>query len=179
MDTRRPLPFVCIDIWQGSPEGQYDYHEVDPNIKFEYKNELNTHGRSSHFDYRARLITDEQGRYEYETVKPSHYFYTPSSTWRCPHIHYYVHTPGYKPVITELYFKGEEKNDIGMNSLYRSKVNIGGMLHSFLLDHHIRESTTIELIPVECKRHDGSNLTYFKGEFDIVMATDESEKKEN
>ncbi len=120
MDTRRPLPFVLIDIWHTSPEAQYDYHEADPNVKFEYKEELNTHSRSSHFDYRARLITDEQGRYEYETVKPSSYFDPDDSTWRCPHIHYYVQASGYKPVTTQLYFKGEEKNDIGMNSLFQS-----------------------------------------------------------
>lgn len=119
MDTRRPLPFVLIDIWHSSPEALYDYHEVDPNVNFEYKEELNTHGLSSHFDYRARLITDEQGRYEYETVKPSAYF--DDSTWRCPHIHYYVQASGYKPVITQLYFKGGDKNDMGMNSLFRSK----------------------------------------------------------
>jgi protocatechuate 3,4-dioxygenase beta subunit len=120
LDTRRPLPFVCIDIWHTSPDALYDYQEADPNVKFEYKEELNTHGLSRHFDYRARLITDEQGRYEYETVKPSAYFDTDDSTWRCPHIHYYVQASGYKPVITQLYFKGEEKNDIGMHSLFRS-----------------------------------------------------------
>lgn len=113
LDTRRPLPFACIDIWHSSPEARYDYHEVDPNIKYEYKEALNTHGRSSNFDYRARLITDEQGRYEFETIKPTAYFDNEDSTWRCPHIHYYVQHSGYKPLVTQLYFKGEEKNALG------------------------------------------------------------------
>jgi protocatechuate 3,4-dioxygenase beta subunit len=120
LETRRPLSFACIDIWQASPEASYDYHEADPNVKFEYKNELNTHGLSAHFDYRARLITDEQGRYEYETVKPSAYFDRDDSRWRCPHIHYYVQASGYKPLITQLFFKGEEINDKGIYSLFRS-----------------------------------------------------------
>jgi protocatechuate 3,4-dioxygenase beta subunit len=124
LDTRRPLPFACIDIWHASPEANYDYHENDPNVKFEYKNEVNTHGLSSHYDYRSRLITDEYGRYEYETVKPSAYFDPDDSTWRCPHIHYYVQASGYKPVITQLYFKGEGKNDIGIRSLFRLKLEI-------------------------------------------------------
>jgi protocatechuate 3,4-dioxygenase beta subunit len=119
LDTHQPLAFACIDIWQASPETKYDYHEVDPDVKFEYKNELNTHGRSSNFNYRARLITDEQGRYEYETVKPAAYFDPDDSTWRCPHIHYYVQASGYKPVVTQLYFKGEERNNTGINSLFR------------------------------------------------------------
>lgn len=121
MDTRRPLPFVSIDIWHASPEAQYDYHEADPNIQFKYKEELNTHGLSAHFDYRARLITDEQGRYEYETLKPPPYFDPEDSTWRCPHIHYYVQASGYKQLVTQLYFKGEEKNDIGKNQMLKPK----------------------------------------------------------
>ncbi|CAM6005318.1 unnamed protein product [Sphagnum balticum] len=112
LDTRQPIPFASMDIWQTSSEAQYDYHEPDPNIKYEYKEELNTHGLSSHFDYRARLVTDEQGRYEYETVKPPPYFYTDNMAWRCPHIHYYVQSPGYKPLVTQVYFKGEDKNDV-------------------------------------------------------------------
>ena len=113
LDTRQTLPFSCIDIWQTSPKGQYDYHEADPDVKFEYKNELNTHGRSTNFDYRGRLITDEQGQYEFETVKPVAYYDEDRSRWRCPHIHYYVQASGYKPVVTQLYFKGEEKNNTG------------------------------------------------------------------
>jgi protocatechuate 3,4-dioxygenase beta subunit len=115
LDTHLPVPFASIDIWHTSPEAKYDYHEVDPNVKFEYKEELNTHGLASHFDYRARLVTDEQGQYEYETVKPSPYFDTDGNSWRCPHIHYYVQASGYKPVVTQLYFKGADKNDVGMN----------------------------------------------------------------
>ncbi len=53
------------------------------------------------------------------------------------------------------------------------------MSDSFFLDRRIRESTIIELTPVEYERNDGSKLTYFKGKFDIVMAVDLSEKKEN
>jgi catechol 1,2-dioxygenase len=120
LDTRRPLPFVCIDIWHAAPNGKYDYHESDPNVTVEYKNELNTHGLSSNYDYRARLITDEQGRYEYETVKSPSYYDTSRLLWRCPHIHYYVQASGYKPLVTQLFFKGGENNDIGMKSLFRS-----------------------------------------------------------
>ncbi len=53
------------------------------------------------------------------------------------------------------------------------------MNDSFFLDRHICESTIIELTPVEYERNDGSKLTYFQGKFDIVMAVDLSEKKEN
>ena len=167
LDTRRPIRFASIDIWHASPEAQYDYHEVDPSVKYPYKEEVNKHGRSSHFDYRSRLVTDEQGQYEYETVKPVPYFDGEDSTWRCPHIHYYVQASGYKPLITQLYFKGEEKNDIGMKntSLLRRSSSF------CLVDHHIDESTTIELESIECQRSDASKLNYLQGEFDVIMAT--------
>lgn len=113
LDTRRSIPFACIDVWHASAQGHYDYHEDDPNRVYEYIEELNTHGRSAQFDYRGRLVTDEEGRYEFETVKPAPYFIRETSKWRCPHIHYYVQAPGYQPLVTQLYFKGEEKNDIG------------------------------------------------------------------
>ncbi len=35
LNTRRPLAFVCIDVWHASSETLYDYHEVDLNVKFE------------------------------------------------------------------------------------------------------------------------------------------------
>jgi protocatechuate 3,4-dioxygenase beta subunit len=173
LDSHQPLPFACVDIWHASPDAKYDYHEADPNVKFEYKNELNKHGQSSHFDYRGRLITDERGRYEYETVKPVPYFDPDDSTWRCPHIHYYVQASGYKSVVTQLYFKGEDKNEIGENSLFRLSKHIS-LFHT-LLDHHIDESTTIELQPVEYSRADGSKFPYLKGEFDVIMAANSSE----
>jgi len=66
LSTRRPLAFVCINVCHVSSEALYDCHEVDLNVKFEQKTELTTHGRSSHFDHRARSITDERGRYEYK-----------------------------------------------------------------------------------------------------------------
>ncbi|CAF0781090.1 unnamed protein product [Didymodactylos carnosus] len=113
LDTKKGLPFAVVDIWHTSPEAVYDYQEADPTKIYPYREELNTHGRSTNYDYRARLVTDEGGRYEFETVKPVPYFDTDDSTWRCPHIHYYVQSHGYKPLVTQLYFHGEEKNDIG------------------------------------------------------------------
>jgi hypothetical protein len=53
------------------------------------------------------------------------------------------------------------------------------MNNSLYLDRQIHENTTIELIPFECERVDGSKFTYFKGEFDIIMDAAQSEKKED
>jgi hypothetical protein len=62
-----------------------------------------------------------------------------------------------------------------MNSLFRSWQKYEWFV---LSDRFIAESTTIELTPVECERTDGSKFTYFKGEFDIIMAKISSEKED-
>lgn len=55
------------------------------------------------FAFRARMITDEQGRYEYETIQPGPYAVGPKQ-WRAPHIHYWVNAPGFAPLVTH-YFR--------------------------------------------------------------------------
>jgi protocatechuate 3,4-dioxygenase beta subunit len=53
---------------------------------------------------RGYMRTDEQGRYEFETIKPGSY---PNSTIPA-HIHYVVHAQGYKERIFEIVFEGDK-----------------------------------------------------------------------
>ncbi len=89
-DTKKPLHNTSIDIWQANNKGNYDYG----------KNTTQT------YYYRARLITDENGYYEYETIHPGAYKLG-QNFWRPPHIHYLVRREGYKTLITQLYFRGD------------------------------------------------------------------------
>src|SRR5262249_53530196 len=60
-DTKKPLPMAVIDIWQANALGRYDNDDPkNPPSKDVFKN-------------RARLITDETGYYEFETVHPAPY----------------------------------------------------------------------------------------------------------
>lgn len=52
------------------------------------------------------MLTDEEGRYEYETIHPGAYRIGPQ-TWRPPHIHYLVRAAGYQTLVTQLYFRGD------------------------------------------------------------------------
>ena len=47
---------------------------------------------------------DETGFYELETIHPGYY------TGRTKHIHYLIQHPGYKKLVTQLYFKGDPRN---------------------------------------------------------------------
>lgn len=130
LDTRKPVPNATIDIWQADHAGRYDNddpsHPPKPDV----------------FTHRARILTDEQGRYEYETIHPGAYRIGPQ-TWRPPHIHDLVRVPGYRTLITQLYFRGDpHQND----------------------DAFIKPSLIIDLAEQETERG-----TYRTGVFDIVL----------
>jgi len=72
------IPSAIVEIWQTNHEGLYDldgYH------------------------YRTKLTTPADGKYEFSSVMPGHY---PARV--CQHIHYAVTAPGYRPLVTQLYF---------------------------------------------------------------------------
>jgi catechol 1,2-dioxygenase len=97
LDTRKPLVSAVLDIWQANAQGRYDNDDpANPPAK-------------DVFLYRARLVTDENGCYEYETIHPGRY-QTGPNVWRPSHIHYLVRHPGYTTLVTQLYFKGDPMN---------------------------------------------------------------------
>lgn len=131
-DTRKPLPNAVIDVWQANARGRYD--NDDPNNP----------PAANVFKNRARLIADENGYYEYETIHPGAYQIAPRQ-WRPNHIHYLVRHPQYRQLITQLYFRGDEHQKT---------------------DPWIRESLIIALR--EHKTAD--NRAYKTGTFDIILA---------
>ena len=58
------------------------------------------------FMLRSRLMCNEEGYYEFETVYPGQYG-VGGGRKRPSHIHYMVRVPGYKELITQLYFTGD------------------------------------------------------------------------
>lgn len=130
-DTKKPLASAVLDIWQANADGRYDNDDADaPPKPGVYVN-------------RARLVTDESGYYEYETIKPGRY-QIGNNQWRPAHIHYLVAADGYKTLVTQLYFKGDAYND---------------------KDQFIRPSLIID--PKSVKVRGGSFLL---GDFDVVLA---------
>jgi catechol 1,2-dioxygenase len=130
IDTRKPLVGVVIDIWQANAKGRYDNDDPDkPPAKDFFVN-------------RTRLVTDETGYYEYESIHPAPYQTGPKS-WRPSHVHYLVRHPGYKQLVTQMYFKGDLHNKA---------------------DDFIKESLIIE---VENKKV--GTASYEAGNFDIVL----------
>jgi catechol 1,2-dioxygenase len=130
-DTKKPLANAVLDIWQADANGRYDNDDPNkPPAKGVYVN-------------RARVLTDETGYYEYETIHPGPYQIGPDA-WRPAHIHYLVRKHGYANLITQLYFKGDKFN---------------------AKDEFIKQSLIITLEPAKVN---GSAIE--TGVFDVVLA---------
>lgn len=72
-DGCRPLPGAVIELWLAGPDGRYDD------------------------EYRATLIADDSGRYQFESHVPVPY------SGRPPHIHLRVTAAGYQRLVTQHY----------------------------------------------------------------------------
>jgi len=130
-DTRQPLRDVTLDVWQANAEGRYDNDAPEqPPAAGVFMN-------------RARLLTDERGYYEFETVHPGRYLIGPNR-WRPSHIHYLIQCPGYRRLVTQLYFEGDPMNE---------------------KDEFIKPSLIIDIARVATR---GAEIEV--GQFDIVLA---------
>ena len=99
----KPIAGASLDVWQAAPNGLYDLQdENQPGMNL-----------------RGRFRTDHNGRFRFQSVKPSSYpipFDGPVGTmlralgrhpYRPAHIHFIVTAPGYASLITALYITGD------------------------------------------------------------------------
>jgi catechol 1,2-dioxygenase len=122
-DTCRPLKGAVVDVWQADAAGRYD---------------------NERFHLRGRVKTDDEGRYQIETILPGNY--TDGGFGRAKHIHYIVSAPGYAPLTTECYFEGDARNQT---------------------DRLVRSSLIIPLSGLAPGSGKGKQL---KGTFDVVLS---------
>ncbi len=102
-DCKTPLPETLLDIWQANAAGVYD---------------TQTPGNFTErvdFHMRGMLYTDENGRYEIETIMPGRYGVPPglpgleqyAGLTRPAHIHVKAMHGMHVPVTTQIYFAGD------------------------------------------------------------------------
>lgn len=131
-DTREPLSRTKLDVWHADETGHYD-------------NEDKSQPAETPFINRARLYTDMEGYYEFETIHPGPYQRQGPEglIWRAPHIHFRLRCPSYENLVTQLFFRGDPYHDT---------------------DPFLKQSSVIKL---EVKQRNGKD--YEEGIFDIVM----------
>ena len=118
---RHPTPGTVLGPFykKRAPESRTLRLTNDPGLPLSVKgNVLNTRGELlvnatvevwhtdhfGHYDldgyrFRAKLLTDSKGAYDFQSVMPGHY---PDRV--AQHVHYLVTAPGHKPLVTQLYF---------------------------------------------------------------------------
>ena len=94
----KPVRRSLVEIWQANASGRY-HHPVDTH---EAPLDPNFHGM-------GRMLTDDDGRYRFITVKPGAYpWLNHPFAWRPAHIHFSL--LGNAPIqrlITQMYFPGD------------------------------------------------------------------------
>ncbi len=87
-----------MEVWQANAAGRYlhkvDQHDapLDPNFK-----------GSGH------MLTDDEGRYRFVTIKPGAYpWRNHHNAWRPQHIHFSLFGPAFATrIVTQMYFPGD------------------------------------------------------------------------
>jgi catechol 1,2-dioxygenase len=95
----RPVEGAEVDVWHSSPEGLYE--NQDPT--------------QAEMNLRGRFLTDADGRFEFRSVKPAGYPIpidgpvgelikaTGRHNYRPAHLHFMIHKPGFKTLISQIY----------------------------------------------------------------------------
>ncbi len=99
-----PVAGARVDVWQASPGGMYE----------------NQDAAQADMNLRGRFSTDAEGRFRFRSVKPAGY---PIPThgpvgellraqnrhpYRPAHVHFLVHKPGFKTLVTQVFVDGDE-----------------------------------------------------------------------
>ncbi|MGX7405057.1 protocatechuate 3,4-dioxygenase, beta subunit [Aerococcus urinaehominis] len=97
-EVGNPVPNAFIEIWQANAAGRY-IHKLDS-----WDAPLDPNFLGSGWTH-----TDEDGWYEFTTIKPGNYAWkAESNEWRPAHIHYSVMGPELADrLVTQLYFEGD------------------------------------------------------------------------
>ena len=97
-DSGRPLPNALIEIWQANSAGRYIH-----------KAEIHDAPLDPNFLGAGRVLTDNEGRYSFYTIKPGAYPWgNHYNAWRPNHIHFSVfgHQLDQR-LVTQMYFPGD------------------------------------------------------------------------
>ena len=102
-ENDRPIPHTMIEIWQANASGRYDH----PGDQHHAPLDANFHGN-------GRVFTDDDGWYQFTTIKPGAYpWRNHHNAWRPNHIHYSLFGTGFgQRLITQMYFPGDPLLDL-------------------------------------------------------------------
>lgn len=106
-DYCKPVQGAIVEIWQACHTGKYNHPSDTSDTPLDHD-----------FQYYGTMRTNQKGEYAFKTIRPGSY--QASEEWRRPpHIHYKVSLRGYRELVTQLYFEGNDLNhtDLILNDL--------------------------------------------------------------
>jgi protocatechuate 3,4-dioxygenase beta subunit len=94
----RPVGGALVEVWQANAAGRYR-HEVDQHAA----------PLDPNFSGAGRVLTDDQGRYRFVSVKPGAYpWRNHDNAWRPAHIHFSILGRAFtQRLVTQMYFPGD------------------------------------------------------------------------
>lgn len=96
----RPIKNSLIEIWNANKFGRYTHIEDHSDLPLD-----------DNFLGIGRTLSDDEGHYEFWTIRPGEYLARPDiNRWRPKHIHMSIRG-GSSRIITQMYFKGDPHND--------------------------------------------------------------------
>jgi catechol 1,2-dioxygenase len=100
----KPLPGAKVEVWHANLIGNYSFFDAT----------------QSHFNLRRTIVTDAQGRYQFQSIMPKGYGCPPGGSTatlldqlgrhgqRPAHIHFFVSAPGQRKLTTQINIDGDE-----------------------------------------------------------------------
>jgi len=97
-DNGRPVPHTLIEIWQTNAAGRYRHNKDNHPAPLD-----------ANFTGAGRVLTDENGRYRFTTIKPGAYpWRNHDNAWRPAHIHFSLFGTAFATrLVTQMYFPGD------------------------------------------------------------------------
>ena len=97
-EDKRPVPDTLVEIWQANACGRY-VHNVDQHPA----------PLDPHFTGMGRCLTDADGVYRFQTIKPGPYpWKNHHNAWRPAHIHFSLFGTDFtQRMVTQMYFPGD------------------------------------------------------------------------
>lgn len=97
----KPLAGATVHVWLASPEGKYDNQDAQGNpLDIPQKQQV----------FRGQILTDTNGNYSFECLRPGNYFDSGWNLWRPAHLHIQVEAAGHQTLVTQLYFDDDAQN---------------------------------------------------------------------
>jgi hydroxyquinol 1,2-dioxygenase len=103
----KPIAGAVLDVWQTAPNGMYDVQDPE----------------QPPMNLRGKFTTGADGRFTFRTCLPTEYPIptdgpvgallraTGRHPWRPAHLHFLITAPAFRPLITALYFEGDQYLD--------------------------------------------------------------------